>query len=66
MVIDMPHALAGRNPVKFVGNPIKFANNPIVYRYPPPTLGQHTGEVLKELLDMGEEELEGLRTRGVI
>lgn len=66
MVIDMPHALAGRNPVKFVGNPIKYANNPIAYRYPPPTLGQHTEEVLKELLDMGEEELEGLRTRGVI
>lgn len=66
MVIDMPHALAGRNPVKFVGNPIKYANNPIAYRYPPPTLGQHTEEVLKELLDMGEEELEELRRRGVI
>jgi crotonobetainyl-CoA:carnitine CoA-transferase CaiB-like acyl-CoA transferase len=66
MVIDMPHALAGRNPVKLIGNPIKYANNPIAYRYPPPTLGQHTEEVLKELLDMGEEELEGLRRRGVI
>jgi crotonobetainyl-CoA:carnitine CoA-transferase CaiB-like acyl-CoA transferase len=32
----------------------------------PPTLGQHTREVLVEVLGMDEAEVEALRTRGVI
>lgn len=35
-------------------------------RHPPPHLGQHTAEVLRELLDIGEGDLEALNRRNVI
>ncbi|MDX1994397.1 MAG: CoA transferase [bacterium] len=34
---------------RFVGNPVGFSETPPVVRYPPPLLGQHTDEVLREL-----------------
>jgi len=35
-------------------------------RHPPPHLGEHTAEVLRELLDMGEAQLEALGSRSII
>ncbi|WP_399686046.1 CaiB/BaiF CoA transferase family protein [Xenophilus sp.] len=35
-------------------------------RHPPPHLGQHTAEVLRELLDIGEGDLEALSRRNVV
>ena len=64
--IEMPHALTGDKPIHLIASPIRMSATPPAYVHPPPTLGQHTGEVLQELLDMGQEELEGLRRRGVI
>ena len=36
------------------------------YRHAPPTLGQHTDEVLREVLDMSDAEIAALRDAGVI
>jgi len=36
------------------------------YRITPPLLGQHTDEVLEELLDMGSDDRQALRDNGVI
>jgi crotonobetainyl-CoA:carnitine CoA-transferase CaiB-like acyl-CoA transferase len=33
---------------------------------PPPLLGQHTEEVLRELLGLGDQQTENLRGKGVI
>jgi crotonobetainyl-CoA:carnitine CoA-transferase CaiB-like acyl-CoA transferase len=66
MTIEMPHPLAGDNPVPLVASPIRMSRSPVSYRHPPPTLGQHTEQVLRELLGMETEELAGLRARGVI
>jgi crotonobetainyl-CoA:carnitine CoA-transferase CaiB-like acyl-CoA transferase len=43
-----------------------MSGTPVSYRSPPPLLGQHTDEVLGDLLGFGEDELAGLRRRGVI
>ena len=66
MEIEMPHVLAGDKPIHLIASPMKMSATPPTYAHPPPTLGQHTDEVLQELLDMGQDELEGLHRRGVI
>ena len=66
MEIEMRHPLAGDEPVRLIASPIRMSATPPTYRHPPPTLGQSTDEVLKELLGMGDEELAALRQRGVI
>jgi len=67
MVINIEHALGGV--VKLVGNPIKMSGASHkakeIFRSPP-TLGQHTEEILTELLGYSKDEIEELRTEGVI
>ena len=65
MQIRMPHPLAGED-VRLVGSPIRLSRTPVSYREAPPTLGQHTDEVLAEVLDLGESERAALREDGVI
>jgi crotonobetainyl-CoA:carnitine CoA-transferase CaiB-like acyl-CoA transferase len=66
MQIRMPHPLSADGMVDLIGNPIKFSETPVDYRLPPPSCGQHTDEVLKELLGMPEAEIAKLRERAVI
>ncbi len=44
MQIEMAHPHNAR--LQLVGNPIKLSRTPVEYNKPPPTLGQHTDEVL--------------------
>jgi crotonobetainyl-CoA:carnitine CoA-transferase CaiB-like acyl-CoA transferase len=47
MQVTLPHPQnAG---LQLVGNPIKLSRTPVEYRRPPPTLGQHTKEILSRL-----------------
>lgn len=47
MCVTVPHA---QNPgLSLVGNPIKLSRTPVEYRSAPPTLGQHTEQVLSDL-----------------
>jgi crotonobetainyl-CoA:carnitine CoA-transferase CaiB-like acyl-CoA transferase len=66
MKLEMPHPAAGEAPVPLIASPIRMSATPPSYAYPPPLLGQHTDEVLQELLGLGQEELAALRERGVI
>jgi crotonobetainyl-CoA:carnitine CoA-transferase CaiB-like acyl-CoA transferase len=56
--------LAGTVPQ--VANPVKFSATPVTYRRAPPVLGEHTEEVLREVLSLGEADLDGLRANKVI
>lgn len=47
MQFDLPHPTAGSVPQ--VANPVKFSQTPIEYTQAPPTLGQHTDEILNKL-----------------
>ena len=66
MRLDMPHASAAAGTVPLVANPLKMSATPPGYRHSPPTLGQHTDEVLVELLGIGEGERARLRAAGAI
>lgn len=54
----------GREPV--YGQAIRLSETPGYVREPAPMLGQHSAEVLRELLDMGDEEIEALDEAGVL
>ena len=62
--IDLPHPTSGTAPG--VANPIKFSESPVEYRSAPPTLGQHTDEVLTRVLGFDAERLAQLRADDVI
>ena len=65
MQIGMAHPLAGVE-VPLVGSPVKLSRTPVSYRRAPPTLGEHTDEVLSQILGLGESERAALREEGVI
>ena len=66
MEISMPHPLSGKGDVSLIGSPIKMSATPVSYRHAPPTLGQHTNEILAEMLGMDEEEYKELAQKGVV
>lgn len=63
MFVDLPHPVAG--PMKVTGNQIKLTNHPVQIDRPAPTLGQHTEEILTELLGMSHEEYQQLSNENV-
>ena len=65
MVVEMDHPATGGRPAKLIASPIKLSGTPVTYRQAPPTLGQHTDEVLGERLGLGAAELRDLRDRGI-
>ena len=66
MRISMDHTLAGSGQVDLIGNPLKMSKTPVEYRRAPPVLGEHTDEVLEELLSLDEDARKKLRDTGVI
>jgi len=66
MVITLDHALGGK--IKLAGNPIKMSATPDEIRKAfesPPLLGQHTEEILSDLLGYPAERLARLREEGI-
>jgi crotonobetainyl-CoA:carnitine CoA-transferase CaiB-like acyl-CoA transferase len=58
------HPVTG--PIRIPTTPFRFASRADPWlRFPAPTLGQHTDEVLRELLGLSDAELARLRTQGV-
>ena len=47
MLIHMQHEEIRE--LRLVGSPLKFSETPVEYRLPPPRLGEHTGEVMKDV-----------------
>jgi crotonobetainyl-CoA:carnitine CoA-transferase CaiB-like acyl-CoA transferase len=64
MKIQADHPTAGRIPL--VANPIRLSETPVEYRNAPPTLGQHTAEVLADLLGYDAAGIAALHERKVI
>jgi crotonobetainyl-CoA:carnitine CoA-transferase CaiB-like acyl-CoA transferase len=52
--------------LELVASPIKLSQTPVRHDLPPPLLGQHTDEVLSELLGMDAETLDSLRSNKII
>jgi formyl-CoA transferase len=61
--VDLPHPTGGT--VKLVRSPMHLSVTPPRCDLPPPLLGQHTDEVLRDLLGHSEEEIRALREKGI-
>lgn len=66
MVVNLDHPLAGEGGAAVIGSPMRFTETPITYRYPPPLVGQHTREVLREKLGLTDDDLSILEGKEVI
>ena len=63
MIVEQEHPTAGT--VRSLAYPAHLSETPAQYRLAPPTLGQHTVEILAEL-GYDKEAIEQLREKGVI
>ena len=64
MALTLPHALAGSVPQ--VASPIRLSESPVEYRHAPPLLGEHTEQVLTEILQLNAGDVAVLREHGVV
>jgi len=62
--IRLPHPESGE--VRLVSNPIRFDGEALNAQAAPPLLGQHTDQVLEQLLQLTPEQRSQLRDKGVI
>ncbi|MCL4744317.1 MAG: CoA transferase [Burkholderiaceae bacterium] len=62
--MELPHLEAGS--IAQVANPIRYSRTAIEYGNAPPVLGQHTADVLGELLGIAPERIGELRRTGVV
>ncbi|XP_050418063.2 succinate--hydroxymethylglutarate CoA-transferase isoform X1 [Patella vulgata] len=65
LIQEMDHPTAGR--IRLPAPAVKFSESKLVNPpEPPPTLGQHTHQVLTQLLNMDKDEIKHLIKKGVI
>jgi crotonobetainyl-CoA:carnitine CoA-transferase CaiB-like acyl-CoA transferase len=64
LAIEMAHPLAGQVPQ--VASPIRLSATPVEYRNAPPLLGEHTEQVLGEVLGLAAGEIERLQLAKVV
>ena len=64
MITRVAHQITGE--VEVPGVPIKLSDTPGNVDAPAPSLGEHTTEILTEVLKMSPDEVESLRQNGVI
>ncbi|MEM6283024.1 MAG: CaiB/BaiF CoA-transferase family protein [Chloroflexota bacterium] len=52
--------------LRYVASPLKLSETPAEMRTPPPLLGQHTDEILTDLLNLNPADINDYRQQGVI
>ncbi len=64
MIREVDHPIAGK--IKVIGSPINLSETPPEVYTPAPLLGQHTNEVLKDILNFSDDQVSELRKIKVI
>ena len=63
MIIEIDHPVSGK--VKVPGIPVKLSDTPGQIRMTSPLLGQHTDEILRDLLNYDDKKIEDLRRENI-
>lgn len=66
MKLEMDHPATAGGKVTLINSPIKMSGTPTTNRMAPPMLGQHTEDVLSELLDMDAASIDKLKADGIV
>jgi crotonobetainyl-CoA:carnitine CoA-transferase CaiB-like acyl-CoA transferase len=61
---EVVHPLKGVTPI--VANPLRFSATPVKYHKAPPMLGEHTEEILRDILKLVDSDISALAEQGVI
>lgn len=61
---EVEHSTCG--PMKLVNTPVKFSFSKPSIRSAPPTLGQHTDEILQNFVGLAEPEIKKLKKAGIV
>jgi succinate--hydroxymethylglutarate CoA-transferase len=64
VVVYVDHPKCGR--IGVVGPPVKYSRTPSTVRLPPPTLGEHTDHILRNILGFNSEEIETMIKNKVV
>ena len=63
-VVEVDHPAHGPTPM--LGVPVRLSATPGAVRAPAPELGQHTEEVLRDIVGWSEEEIAAARAEGAV
>jgi crotonobetainyl-CoA:carnitine CoA-transferase CaiB-like acyl-CoA transferase len=62
ILVTLDHPAAG--PIRVVGSPVRFSATPSSVRRVPPELGHDTTSILREVLEMDDDDIAAVRDRG--
>lgn len=64
MIKELDHPALGK--LKVLNSPVQYSRSGPSIRTPPPLLGQHTDEVLRDVLGFEDTEIEALKRDRVV
>jgi len=63
-IVELVHPTLGK--IRSPAAPFRLSESPAVYRHAPPLVGEHSRDVLSEVLGLDEASLDALSARGII
>ncbi len=64
MIQEVEHPTLGK--IKLIGPAVKYSETPTAVRTPPPLLGQHTKEVLRDVCEFDQDEIHNLIEKRIV
>ena len=66
MIMDLPAPAGFGSPIRTIGSGFQSLVDTPGTEVPPPGIGEHTDEILRDVLDYSDDEIEKIRTSGAV